>query len=961
MTRLALLALVACGLPATPVPTLQHAPAPGLPRPNGPRAVAIAQVQPQPLPDDPMGVTIHRLRNGLTVYISTDRTLPTITTHLIVRAGSAYDPHESTGLAHYLEHMLYKGTQRLGTTDYAQEKPHLDRIAQLYAELRRPGADTAPITEAIDQESQRAAAYAIPSDYWNVFQAIGGNHQHGWTSRDHTQFTTTIPKNHLAQWAKLEADRFAHPVFRMFPTELEAVYEEKNRSVDDPWRRTYDAYMAAMYPRHGYGQPLLGEIDHLKRPAYGDMVAFFERYYAPANTALVLCGDVDASVLPLLEQELGAWQHEPGLAHEERTIEPLEGRSEVAVVVPSDEGVWLAWRTVKAINADRDALEIADRMLADEGGGGLLRRDLLQDQRVAEAGSELTFWREAGDWRVHADALAGQSLADVEKLLLATVHKLARGEFSDQDLATAVQAAAIAEDRERETDDGRAAVIDRAFDLGDDWAHVVSRRARYQALTRADIMRVATHYLGDDYLVVKKVKAVSSPLRLAKPKLTPLTLDASRKSALATEILAMRTSPIEPVAVAAGKDYTRTGDTIAVANHRNGLAAVTFAYDFGRIDDRLACFALDLLDHAGIAGKPAADVQRELHALGLTVTHACGKLRSSIAVEGPDANLDAGLALLRAQLGAAVIDGKTLAAAIEKAKTERANQVADPGQLVHAFEDYVRDGASSDELVVATTAQLAATRPAKVQALLRAYLALAHRTSYFGPRAAPDVSLGEATKKPVARPPAKLRTGTGVYTIDLDRAQTALALTWPRPATTPDARALGRLYLEYATWLMWDEVRDARGLAYVTAGGYAPSTLAVDQAALFASASTQADKAHDTLDALLRAVDMPIDPARFARAQQILDEIYRNDRVPPRELGQRLLDWEDQGEPTDPRAARAAKIAATTLAALEAWRKQVTTGPKLISIAGRVEVLDQSKLKQLAPVIPVPASKLFGY
>jgi predicted Zn-dependent peptidase len=291
----------------------QNNPAPAAKPAKPAKAIEAPALIATPLPDDPTRTTIHRLSNGMTVYLSPDAQEPSVVAHVAVRAGSRNDPEQSTGLAHYLEHMLFKGTRKLGTLDYDTEKPHLDRIAELYAELRKPGADRDKVLHEIDGETQKAAEFAVPNELDQLYARIGVTGLNAFTADDATVYIARVPKNRIAQWARVEAQRYADPVFRLFWPELEAVYEEKNRALDNPNRRWREAFMKAMFPRHGYGWSTgIGEIEHLKVPAYRDMEEFFERYYTPSNMAILLSGDIDESVLPVLEAEFASFKRPAG-------------------------------------------------------------------------------------------------------------------------------------------------------------------------------------------------------------------------------------------------------------------------------------------------------------------------------------------------------------------------------------------------------------------------------------------------------------------------------------------------------------------------------------------------------------------------------------------------------------------------------------------------------------------------
>jgi predicted Zn-dependent peptidase len=923
-----------------------------------------------PLANDPTRTTVHRLSNGMTVYISPDPQEPSVVAHIAVRAGGRHDPRQSTGLAHYLEHMLFKGTPQLGTLDYAKEKPHLDKIAKLNAELRAPGVDRDRVLVEIDQETQAAAAYAVPNDLDQLYLRMGLTGLNATTTVDATVYSVEVPRNRMAQWARVEAQRFAEPVWRLFWPELEAVYEEKNISLDEPADRVYDVMVKALFPEHGYGWggSVLGEVEHLKSPAYQDMEAFFARYYTPANMAILLAGDVDTSVLPLLEKELGSLKRPPGDAVAPGTLTKLAQRTELAVPVPSDEGVVLAWPAVAATHPDALALELMDAVLFD-GESGLLARDLLLTQRVASARSELTAFREAGYYELSADALEGQSHAELEKLVRGVVDKLQRGEVSEVEIATAVLTLDVHRQRQLETNQGRMEVMEASFITGESWPEAISRTSRMRALTKADVVRVAKQYLTKEYLVVKKVKQAVSPPKITKPRITPVKLDPSRQTVFAKSVLALPVTPITPVALVESKDYERamlpTGELITVRNQRNGLFALTFEYELGRADDRFACFAAGILEVAGAGQRSADQVARRLHELGLAFDTECTKTQTTFTLSGVDRNLEAGMEIVREWLAAPVLDAATVKARVATTLTDRANALETPQTIQTAQVELARYGADSEWLVVPTSKQLQNTTPAQLKKLLAGYLHLTHRTAYFGPRAreavAAAITLGDG--KVASRPPrsVKFRKPNAVFATHQDTAQTQIAIAWPRVPSSDADRAHGSVFSEYVAQLLYQEIREARGLAYSVYGWYGASARAQDASGIYAFAGVQADKTHDALDAMIAALRMPIDEKRLETAREAIAQNYRSERIAPRSIAGTVYAWQDQGEKADPRAARIQRTLAVDQAGLEQWQKAALAQPVIIAVIGNKQQITAAKLAKLAPVTWVPVAKLFGY
>ena len=835
---------------------------PKAPRPRAEEKVALL---PAPLAGDPLKTTIHRLSNGMTVYLSPDKAEPSIVAHIAVRAGSRNDPEISTGLAHYLEHMLFKGTSQLGTLDYAKEKPHLEKIASLYADLRKPGADRDKILKAIDTENLASAELSVPNELDKLYAQIGVTGLNAFTDVDATVYVSQIPKNRIEQWARVESARYSDAVFRLFWPELEAVYEEKNRGMDAPQRRVHEAFMKAMFPKHGYGwSTTIGEIEHLKSPAYGDMEAFFNRYYTPGNMAILLAGDVDESVLPILEKAFGGFKRAAGEAIEDAALPPIPKRTVLDVTVPSGEGIVLGWQLVSATHPDATALEVMDLLLLG-GSSGILSRDLLLTQKVADAGSNPTFRREAGYYEVTADALGGQSHDDLEKLLLASIDKLKKGDFTDADLAAAVLSHDIGAQRQQETNNGRLGLMEEAFISGEDWRQAAGKLERMRAVKKDDVMRVANKYLTANYLVVRKVKGKFEPPKIAKPGITPVKLDPTRQSPFAKSVLAMPVTAIEPVALVDGKDYVPREDP-----ERRGRARTEPA-------------------------QPAVVAAGDLRARSLGRHAAVLRARRREGVGRGEAHRggDRAQAVRARHLVRDVLRQGSVGRDDQRHRPEpRRRHPADPRP--DRQPELRRQDARRDRQVVGDGPRepdRGAAHDQRGRAAVRVVRGR-HRVPGHGDQQGArggegHADQGVAQEAPAHQEPhhllrpshpgraevgalvqrwqggraraarAEVSQGPGVYAVDQQTAQTQVWMLWARPPASADDRADGTVFGEYIAPLLYQEVREARGLAYTTFGGYSTGQHKTDLASAFAYIGTQGDKTHDAFDAIGETMAKP--------------------------------------------------------------------------------------------------------
>jgi predicted Zn-dependent peptidase len=510
--------------------------------------------------------------------------------------------------------------------------------------------------------------------------------------------------------------------------------------------------------------------------------------------------------------------------------------------------------------------------------------------------------------------------------------------------------------------------MEASFVHDEPWGDVVAEAARVRAVTRADVVRVANQYLTDDVVVARKVVQPVSPPHITKPRITPFKVDPGRHSAFADAILAMPVTPIDPVAIVEGKDFVRqtlkTGELISVENHRNDLFALSYTYDYARTDDKLACFAFDVLTRAGAGARSAAELGRALYALGVEVSFDCGLDRASIVLTGIDRNLEPALALVRDWIAKPQIDGELVRKSVDTAKTWRTTELGDPATISQAVYALAAYGEQSTWRQVPSNRELAAATPAQIVALVGRYQHLAHHTAYFGPRtaaaAAAVVTFGDGTVATAPRKPFHYRPPQ-VTAADQDNAQTKINLVWPRPPATEDERALGLVYYYYAGTLIYREVREVRGLAYSVTAGWRAAERSGDDASLYAYIATQGDKTDDAIAAIIETLHQPVDPHRFAEARTTIDEAHRAWRTEPRDIAAEVRGWEDEGVRADPSEDRVRRALAVDPAALQAWSERLLAAKPVISVVGARKKLDEAKLAKLGTVVWIDPKHAFGY
>jgi predicted Zn-dependent peptidase len=937
-----------------------------------------------PNPDDALHTQIFELDNGLQVYLTQNHEEPRFYAEIAVKAGSKNDPADATGLAHYLEHLLFKGTQELGTLDYAAEKPYLDQITELY---ERHFRETDPTARAemyaeINRVSQQAAQYAIPNEMDKLYNAMGASNLNAHTWHEETVYKVGLPSNRLEQWAVIESSRFVDPVFRLFHTELETVYEEQNQSLDNRDRVSYYAMGKLLYKEHPYGQQTtIGDSEHLKNPSLVYIQNYFDTYYVPNNMAIFISGDIDIdATIATIAEHFGKWERREVPEVGPWVEDPIEQVERVTVQYLGEEEVQIAYRTVPNGHPDKEALMLLD-MILDNRTAGLININLNQAQAVQAAGSSPEFLNDYGSQRLWGVPKQGQTLAEVEQLLVDQIAYIKAGEFEDWIIPAIVNDFKKSQKQALESNTARVTTMRQAFMAGEDWDHYVAEMDRLEQVSKDDIVRVANQYFGDNqYVAVHRVNEQHEIPHVEKPQIDPVNIDPSRQSQFAANILAMPYEEIEPTFVDAEQDYRVVEfapgvPLYYVPNPLNDLFSFSISVETGTEENDRLGLATALLEKSGAGSFSAADLQKEWYRLGSEFGISAGANESSIGVSGLDEQFEPTLSLMLELLRNPVSDEATLEELKAIILKSRADQKQDPGAISQALFLYNRYGADSPMLQTLTSAEIAASTVPQLQDEIRNLLTYKHTLSYTG-----SLSLEQLQEK-LQRlyqvpadlkdtPPYRFRTArvvdaNEIYVVDQATAQAQVRIEFP-DGTYDEALAIpSSLYNTYfgtsMSSVVFQELREARALAYSAQAQYAQGGRLNAENLAIGAIGSQNDKTVDALAAFLDLFDnMPSSGERFEEARSSLENRYRTSTVGFRQVIGSVRSWERLGLNADPRPARFEQLRSATLEDMLAFQRDNIAGrPKLISIVGDLSRIDVEALAQYGTVTQVQVDDLF--
>ncbi len=859
------------------------------------------------VPADPLGARIYTLPNGLKVYVSVNKEKPRIMAYVAVRTGSRNDPAETTGLAHYLEHIMFKGTQTFGTSDYAAELPYLDDIEKRYEAYRQlTDADARRHAyQEIDSVSQLAAQYNIPNEYDKLMAAIGAEGSNAYTSNDQTCYHEDIPANELEAWLRIQADRFQNMVIRGFHTELEAVYEEFNIGLASDMRKAWVALDAKLFPGHPYGtQTTIGTQEHLKNPSIVNIKNYYQRYYVPNNVAIVLSGDLDPdAAVALVEKYFGTWAKSPTLSRPEYApVAKLTAAVDTTVTGLEAENIIVGWQLPAAREHAIETAQVVAEMLSN-GKAGLFDLHLTQPMKVMGAQAYVNPLTDYGQFLVAGAPLEGQSLEEVRALMLEEVDRLGSGHFEESLLKAAVRNIELSFNRELLENTARAELMKDAFINGVDWADAAAMIKRLHALTKADIQAFAKAYLAQGRVTVFKRQAEDTSVRkIDKPAITAIPSNRHLHSAFLNEMMQHEAAPIAPRFVDYAADLTvaktKAGQPLLYKqNVDDQLFSLSFAYDFGSKDDLEMAYAAQYLSFIGTKKKSVAEINAAFYDLACDFTVRVHERETRISLRGLAEQMPAALALLDELLQNAKADVESYRQFVALEAKDRADRRQSQRANFSALCDYGLYGDFNPTRHDLTIAALEALEPQKLVGKLAQLRQMPCTTLYFGPLSQAELTALLAKVRPVnAKKLIALPVGTDYAeqpapaTNEIFLAPYAAKNIYMRQyrntALPFNADELGviALFNEYfgagMNTIVFQELRESRALAYNASSRYNALPVPGHPQTYFTHIISQNDKMMDCISAFAEILDtIPASESSFAIAKQSLTKSLESGRT----------------------------------------------------------------------------------
>ena len=620
------------------------------------------------------GLTEYKLENGLTVLLWEDHDAPDVTGYVVVRAGAVDEPAEYTGLAHYLEHMLFKGTQRIGALDWEKEKPIYDSIIALYdqySDATDPKVREQLATQ-INECSMREAKISSTEDFFNMLDLIGAEGVNAYTSFDLTAYHNSFPAAEMYRWLTIFSDRLIDPVFRTFQAELENVFEEYNMYANEPSSQAQKKLMEDIYKGSPYERDVIGLPEHLKNPRLSRLIEFYNTWYVPNNMALIIVGDFDTEATkPMIEKTFSRLQPKELPARPSYPSVKLTGKKHYNLGY-TPQVAWV-YQGVKEGDPDQDVLEFVCELLYNGQTGLLDQVNTKGDVSQAVVFSDAR----RNDGRVIVMAVpyydANQQMYESDKqteaIVMKEIDKIKRGEISDELIANVKHMYAQSYKAFNESPASKMNVLVDAFTYGKPVDDFFTTNEKIQALTKEEIIRVAKKYFDADHMTISFDEDTKTPKAktLPKPNIKPLDPVKNAKTAYAEEFQKLPKGELKQTF----NDFndvkvSSLGENVTLhytPNSKNDIFTLTLRYGVGEHEMPLLPFAAALMENAGIMGSPATegkDFDQQIAELGGSVSYGCNDSYFYISISGEDENLGKIMNLVNRQLLMPYLEQKQL-------------------------------------------------------------------------------------------------------------------------------------------------------------------------------------------------------------------------------------------------------------------------------------------------------------
>jgi predicted Zn-dependent peptidase len=937
--------------------------------------------------NDPMKARFYTLKNGLSVILTENHKEPRIAVNIAVRAGSNTDPKDHTGLAHYLEHLLFKGTDTYGTLNWAKEKPYIDSIANLYEKYTTitDPEERKKTYHEIDRLSGEASKYSIANEYDKLMTNLGsqGTNAHTWV--EETVYQEDIPSNAIDKFLIIEAERFRNPVFRLFHTELEAVYEEKNRTLDNDGNKVQEVMMYNLFPTNNYGQQTtIGTIEDLKNPSIKAIRNYYNSYYVPNNMSIIMAGDFNADeLIKKIDQHFAYMQPKPLHLYNPAPEKPITTSVTKDVFGPAAENMRIAYRTPAANTHDALVLNLISSILYN-GSAGLFDINLNKNQKVQGAWSSLQQYKDYGVFSLIASPKEGQTLEELKPLLLGQLDKIKKGDF-DESLVKAIVANSKLSLLQGIDNNGRR--LNQLMDAfiknrGEKWDDDVAEIQNMSHVTKSEIEQIANKYFGDNYVLVNKRKGEDKNIvKVEKPAITPVETNAGKVSPFVQKISAMPVSNIKPQWInyetAITKSNAGIADVLYTPNKENDLFHLYYRFDMGSWNDKLLPLAVEYLQFLGTDEFSAEEISKAFYNIACNYYINVTNETTTITISGLQENFDKAVALFEKIIAGCKPNEEALTSLKNRWLKSRANSKLNKTNIARGLMAYAQYGKANPFNNVLGNEELKNIQSSELINELHHLLDYKHTIIYYGPQPVEDFKSKISKEHHL---PAKFvpypkeqkftfskQEKNQVLFANYDMVQSEIY--WIRNLEPYNFKqeAVIDVFNNYfgsgMGGIVFQTIRESKALAYSTAAFYRIPAKKEDPFSAIAYVGCQADKMNDAVKSMNELLnELPQSEQRFDLAVAAEKKDLQTQRITKDNIIFSYLNEQKKGFDTDMRKVIYENLNNVNLKDItELHQNNLANKFYTYCIVGSDEKIKMDELKKIGDVKTLSLEEIFGY
>lgn len=929
----------------------------------------------------------YKLPNGLTVILNYDQQENGVFGAVAVKVGSKQDPDDATGMAHYQEHMLFKGTTELGTIDYESEKVYIDSIFLMYDQLGRTKAEEerTKIQKTINRLSVRANDFAAPNEFSNLIKTIGGTELNAFTSPDMTVYHNTFPANQMEKWLELYSHRFVNPVFRGFQSELEVVYEEYNMGADAFITGLFQEFQKQLFKKHPYGsKTTIGTVEHLKNPSLTKMYEFFETYYVANNMILVLSGNFNVTqTKDLIAKKFSVLRTGEVPSFNPPKEEPFNGREYFETKMSPIKLGGLGFRTVPTGHPDELKLRVINNLLNNSTQSGLLDELANNNELLAAQIIPFPFQDEGSSLLLFIPKIIGQKLEEAEKLVLQKIKKLHNGDFEDWMLESAKNNLYIEEQRKLESKTEIALDLINTEMLGIELNSIFNNTELIRNFSKEEIIETAKKYYGSNYLAFYSLQTLKqSKEKVEKPEFEPVIPNGEEESEYAANFNKVKTSATNIKYIdfntAIYKNQLNGDNTFYhTSNPKNDIFSLTIEYEVGTDELPMLNYTAMVLDNAGTKNIDSKTLKDTFSFYNCSFSFRASKNKTTITFNGLEQNINELMPLINELISQPTLDEKNIKTIVQNEKSTRKLEKTEADELASALFEYMRHGDKSAYIDRLSMKEIKKLEPSKLIEAYEQVIQYRANIHYVGQRLPAEIELLLLEHIPMSevakageielKKQTKQYDKNTIYFVDKKNArQSKVFIMLNEFDYQPDMRAKIDAFNLYFggdfSGLVLQEIREYRSLAYTAGAWVTMPTELTEPCGFIGFVGTQADKTNEAIDVYYNLLkDMPDKDERIGLVKNYLINKAQNQQPSFRYMSKTISAWQDMGYLQDPRLELMPQYEAMTYDDIKLFYNDfIKQNTVSIAISGDSREIDLKELEKYGNVIVVKQKNIIS-